>query len=143
MNKITEFLLAHYGAGKKNNSAYLIKKWILNNVHSATIDNWHTFQWCAVVLIEALRLTNYEGILPNAWVDSWLNVGSKIEINKAELGDIVIIGDNLKRTHITTFIRYSTDLQSVYCLGGNQNETICIANFDIRGVYKIIRIPNL
>jgi hypothetical protein len=143
MNKITTFLLAHYGASKNNNSASLVRKWIIDNIQSANSDNWHTFQWCAVVLIEALKSTNYEGILPNCWVDSWLHFGTQIDINKCQLGDIIIIGDHTKRTHISTFIRYSSDFSTIYCLGGNQNDCIQISNYDIRGVYKVIRFNNL
>ena len=143
MHKLTKFLLAHYGMSTTNNSSKLLQEWILLHVRQATINNWRSFAWCSVVLIEALKSTNYQGILPDAWVDSWLHFGNKVEINKCQLGDVIIIGDNLKRTHVTTFVRYSTDGLLVYCLGGNQGGALQITAFDIRLVYKVIRFDNL
>ena len=143
MNKLTIFLLNHLGMTNTNNSAPILQSWIIINVPTATINNWRSIQWCAVVLIEALKSTNYEGILPNAWVDSWLNIGDKIDKNKMRMGDVIIFGDNVKRTHVSTFIRYSTNGLQVAALGGNQGGALQITWFDMRDVYAVRRIDNL
>lgn len=133
----------NYGIKHNNSGALILKKWILDNVQGANESNYKSYPWCAVAMIEAIKSTNYQGAIPNAWVDTWLNFGTSIDKNKAEMGDIIIIGSTDYRTHITTFVRYSTDFKYAYCLGGNQGSTIQVQIFDLRDVYSIRRVNNL
>lgn len=59
---------------------------------------------------------------------SWLSVGTKVDI--PELGDVVVFWRESPTSwmgHVSFFIREDKDY--IYCLGGNQSDSVCIARY--------------
>lgn len=83
--------------------------------------------WCSASLNYFCKRTGFQrsGKLD---ARSWLKVGT--EVKEPELGDIVIFWRNKIDSwegHVAIFI--SKDKDFVYCLGGNQNNMLCIAPY--------------
>ncbi len=87
--------------------------------------------WCSAfanwVAIQAGCL--YSGAL-NA--RSWLKVGQSVRTPK--LGDVVVFWRESKTSwkgHVGFYIGMSDDKQYIYCLGGNQNNQVCIKPYPV------------
>ena len=63
---------------------------------------------------------------------SWLKVGKSI--TKPRIGDVVVFWREAKRSwkgHVGFYIGMSDDKQYIYCLGGNQNNQVCIKPYPV------------
>jgi len=62
---------------------------------------------------------------------SWLNVGQ--EVQTPELGDVVIFWRENKsgwKGHVAIYMNHSEDGIYIHCLGGNQNNKVCIQKYN-------------
>ena len=82
--------------------------------------------WCsAFANWIALKAGCYRSNKLNA--RSWLSVGQGVEVPKQ--GDVVVFWRENRSSwkgHVGFFISYSEDKKSIYVLGGNQNNKVCI-----------------
>ncbi len=92
-----------------------------------TIEDDSTFSWCSVALCYYAKKCGYEQ--PNsASARAWLKM--PILVLKPQIGDIVVFwreSPSSWKGHVGIFI--SKDLNSIYTLGGNQNNSILISAY--------------
>lgn len=82
--------------------------------------------WCAAfvtwVLSQAdLKSTN------SAWAKSYLNWG--LEIDNPVRGCVAILQRGVANGHAAFFVRFSDDKKSVFLLGGNQSNSVCVQTY--------------
>lgn len=85
-----------------------------------------TTPWCARFVTCCEREIGKEGTgKDNA--RSYLDYGEKVELEDAKEGDIVIFerGNSSWQGHVTYFVKWIDDSDSVQVLGGNQMDKIC------------------
>jgi uncharacterized protein (TIGR02594 family) len=84
--------------------------------------------WCAAFINAIEKSIGHPGTgMLNA--RSFLTYGKKVDIEDAQPGDIVVFkrGDSLWEGHVTYYV--SQDMTSIKCLGGNQGNCVCYANY--------------
>lgn len=140
MIDLTEIFMRYYGVARWNSGADNINRLINAYNQNATLKIPLSSEWCAVAMVQFCKFLNYDIGEANCWVGTWQNLGTTININEAQMGDIVLIGNSANQSHITTFVRLSNDKTHVYCLGGNQNDQINISPFIVSSIFKIIRL---
>ena len=94
--------------------------------------------WCAmkVDLIRSGKLN----------ARSWLAVGKAVTTPK--IGDVVIFWREKPSSwkgHVAIYINHSQDGKYIYCLGGNQNNTVCIKPYkasQLLGYRRLIKAAN-
>ena len=143
MIDLTQLILNYYGIANWNSGNKQIESMIAN--YNSKVKNKIPLSsaWCAVMLFNFCNYLKYDIGDANCWVGSWMTTGKEIQREAAQMGDIVIIGDLINQTHITTFVRRSNDGLFAYCLGGNQHQQINIAPFAKTSVCKIIRLSKI
>jgi hypothetical protein len=143
MNDLTQLLMTYYGIANYNSGLPVINKMIANYNCYQTQKLPMNAAWCAILLFNLCKYLNYDIGNANAWVASWCNVGTQINFTDAKIGDIVIIGNNVDQTHISTFVRWSNDGNYAYLLGGNQGQQLNIMPFSKDSIFKIIRLQKI
>ena len=76
---------------------------------------------------------------------SWLHLGQVIH-NEPQLGDVVVFwreSPSSWKGHVALFISYSEDKRYMYCLGGNQNNKVCIAPYQASRVLGFRRLQKV
>ena len=126
MNNLTNLILRYYGCATYNSGKDTIASMINNYNANHDLKVPMDAAWCAILLWNLCNYLKYDIGEANAWVGSWCNVGTNISFDDAKMGDIVIIGNDVNQTHITTFIRWSNDASYAYLMGGNQGNEINI-----------------
>lgn len=87
--------------------------------------------WCSLLINIVCKRLNlpYTGKLT---ARSWLRMGKQIILPNAQIGHIVVFYRG-KRTswqgHVGLFAGLSEDKKTIFTLGGNQNNRICIAGY--------------
>lgn len=122
-------------AGKKNHP--LISWWL--SLCGFDTDTPDEVPWCSAFvngIAWELRLPRSK----SAAARSWLNVGIPVELNQAEVGDIVILkrGTNPAQGHVGFYASHNEF--TVTLLGGNQSNGVCVASFDKRDLLGVRRI---
>lgn len=71
---------------------------------------------------------------------SWLEVGYAVTLDEAQRGDVVILtrGKNPAHGHVGFF--GGTDGKVVTLLGGNQGDSVCLADFPVSRIINIRRL---
>jgi uncharacterized protein (TIGR02594 family) len=127
MNEILIDLLSNYGlteiVGKENNPDIVE---FFHDIGYSSVNDDET-SWCSAAINYFAKKNGYErsGKLD---ARSWLKVGE--EITEPQLGDVVVFWRNKKDSwegHVALFI--NSDNRYVYCLGGNQGNSISIAPY--------------
>lgn len=96
--------------------------------------------WCSIFANWVAMKAN----LPqskSARASSWLKVGEVVTNPKA--GDIIVFGkggDANQIYHVGFFTEFSADRKYVYCLGGNQSDSVKISKFSVKEVAGYRRI---
>jgi len=140
MNDLTNLILSYYGCATWNSGKSTIEKMIESYNSSQKIKVDLNCAWCAILLFNLCKFLKYDIKAANAWVGTWCNIGDIVFFDDAKMGDIVIIGNNVNQTHISTFVRWSNDRTYAYLLGGNQGNEINITKFPTNSIFKIIRL---
>ena len=143
MNDLTNLIMKYYGCATYNSGKNTIQQMIIAYNQTQKMKVPTNAAWCAILLYNLCRFLKYDIQGANAWVASWCNLGNTIMFEDAQMGDIVIIGDNVNQTHISTFVRWSNDGTYAYLLGGNQGNQINIMQFPEESIFKIIRLNKL
>jgi hypothetical protein len=143
MQDLTNLLLKYYGIADWNSGHNTIQRMIEQYNFKAEKKVPLNAEWCAILLFNLCKYLNYDVGKANAWVATWCNVGTEIDLKDAQMGDLVIIGNNVYQTHLTTFLRFSDDEKFAYCFGGNQNQQLNISYFKLDSIFKIIRLTKL
>lgn len=99
-----------------------------------------TTAWCSVFINWCAMMAGLErsGKL-NA--RSWLKIGKEIE--EPKLGDVVIFWrekEDSWKGHVSIFINYSEDKKYIYCLGGNQKNSVCVRPYYSKKVLGFRRL---
>jgi len=96
--------------------------------------------WCSVFMGYCAKQKGYQySKYMNA--RSWLNVGDSI--GQPEPGDIVIFWREKKESwkgHVSIYLGKSASTNEIYCLGGNQNDEVCIQTYPVENVLGFRRI---
>lgn len=99
--------------------------------------------WCSAY-VNFVALESEREFSGKLTARSWLRVGTPVET--PEVGDVVVFWreriDSWKG-HVGFFIGYSADKKQVYCLGGNQNNSVCIAPYSSSRVLGFRRLGTL
>jgi len=141
MNDLLLFVLKHYGIkevlGDKNNPAIVE---MFQEIGYTWVKDDAT-AWCSASLNYFCKKTGYQrsGKLD---AKSWLKVGT--EIKEPELGDIVVFwrGDPKGwQGHVGIFI--TKDKDSVFTLGGNQSDMLCVAPYPVTRVLGYRRLSKI
>jgi len=98
--------------------------------------------WCSIfanwVALQAnLPMSN------SAMARSWLRVGRKTSFPKP--GDVVVFWRRSiysYKGHVSFFVGYTKDNQSIYCIGGNQSDEVNITKYPLNRVLEFRRIDN-
>lgn len=106
------------------------------------IDN-DDIAWCSTFVNWCAKKTKlaYTG-LPNA--RSWLGVG--ITPEHPEPGDVVIFWRESVlswKGHVGIFMGFNHDASRVFCLGGNQGDTVSITDYDVNKVLGYRRLEEM
>lgn len=96
--------------------------------------------WCSVFMGYCAKQKGYQySKYMNA--RSWLSVGDST--NHPEPGDIVVFWREKKESwkgHVSIYLGKSTSTNEIYCLGGNQNDEVCIQTYPAENVLGFRRI---
>lgn len=129
MNKLLNIALSQYGV-----------KEIQGKAHNPTIVGYSKeigyggvitdeTAWCSIFM----NWCALKADLPRSGklnARSWLTVGEETE--EPQLGDVVIFWRgslNSWKGHVAIYINHSEDKKYIYCLGGNQNNQVCIQSY--------------
>jgi uncharacterized protein (TIGR02594 family) len=90
--------------------------------------------WCAAYMNWCAKKAGLD-YPNNLLARSWLEIGE--EVKSPQLGDIVVFWRDKKNSwtgHVSLFIYKDEKQNKIYCLGGNQNEQVCIAPYSAETV---------
>ena len=139
--KLLEIMFAEYGLkeipGEINNPRIVN---FANEIGSTWVQN-DEVAWCGIFMIWAAKQVGLERA-ETLDARSWLDVGLKID--EPQLGDIVILWREAIHSwkgHVGVYINHNKT--SVYLLGGNQNNSVCIRPYLIDRVLGYRRLRNL
>ena len=130
MTDILHEMLKHYGLkevfGKESNPEILA---MFTELGYDWVDDDSTTAWCSAALNYFCKKLGYErsGELT---ARSWLKIDKPIIVLKPSLGDIVVLwagSPDSWRGHVGLYI--TEDKDSIYILGGNQNNQIKISPY--------------
>lgn len=131
MNKLLNIALSQYGVkeieGKEHNPVIIgYSKEIGYGGIIADETAWCSIfmNWCALKagLIRSGKLN----------ARSWLTVGEEVT-EPPQLGDVVVFWRGQRNSwkgHVAIYINHSEDGKYIYCLGGNQNNRVCIKAYN-------------
>jgi uncharacterized protein (TIGR02594 family) len=96
--------------------------------------------WCSVFMgfcakKQGLQFSKYMN------ARSWLNVGDTV--SNPQPGDVVVFWREKKdswKGHVSIYLGKSADGKELYCLGGNQNDEVCIQTYEAETVLGFRRI---
>lgn len=89
-----------------------------------------TTPWCAAFIDACEKKVGNRGTSAlNA--RSFLKYGNKVEPKDAEVGDIVIFtrGSSTWQGHVSYFVEWNDDSDTVIVLGGNQSDMVCYSHY--------------
>lgn len=89
-----------------------------------------TTPWCAYMVGACERAVGNKGT-GSGLARSYLKYGEAISKEDAEEGDIVIFsrGSNNYSGHVTYFVEWDDDNNTVVVLGGNQSDMVCYSHY--------------
>lgn len=96
--------------------------------------------WCSVFVGYCAKKTGYV-TFAKANAKSWLKVGK--EINEPQPGDIVVFWRETPTSwkgHVAIYIGKDTLTGNIICLGGNQNDKVCLSLFNTANVLGYRRL---
>lgn len=139
MNKLLEIALTQYGikeiTGTNNNKKVVS---YFQEIGFKQINEDET-PWCSAFINWCAMIAGYERT-NKLTARSWLDIGKKIELDSAQLGDILIFkrGTQSWQAHVTIYINRVND--DLYGLGGNQNNMVNIQPYDKKNLIGIRRL---
>lgn len=86
--------------------------------------------WCAAIMNATERAVGNPGT-GSMMARSFLKYGKVVDGDDAEEGDIIIFsrGSNGYSGHVSYFVEWDDDNNTVICLGGNQSDMVCYAHY--------------
>lgn len=96
--------------------------------------------WCSVFVGYCAKKAGYDFKIKPA-AKSWLEIGKKVTEPKP--GDIVIFwreDPNSWKGHVSIFIGKDEETNEIICLGGNQDDQVCIRKYDANSVLGFRRL---
>ncbi len=144
MNPLLETALSQYGVKEISGATHnpTIVQYFREIGHSWVKDD--ETAWCSAFANWVALKAGFQG---SGRLDarSWLNIGEKV--SEPRMGDIVVFWrekPNSWKGHVGFFIGYSHDRGMIYCLGGNQSNTVCIQPYDASQLLGFQRLhPNV
>lgn len=116
----------HLGQQEIRDRSALINFFKANNINCDP----KTTPWCAAFINATERSVGNKGTGSLA-ARSFLKYGTKVEEDDALEGDIVIFarGSNGYSGHVTYFVKWDDDNNTVIVLGGNQSDMVCYSHY--------------
>lgn len=98
-----------------------------------------TTPWCAYFVGACERSVGNDGTGSGA-AQSYLQYGTPVTLKQAQEGDIVIFkrGNVAWQGHVTYFVQNNGN-GTIKCLGGNQGDMVCYANYNTNSLMGIRR----
>lgn len=87
--------------------------------------------WCAAIMNAWERQAGNKGT-GRLNAQSFLKYGAAVNFDDAEEGDIVVFhfpNEPAENGHVTYFISWNDDDNTVKCLGGNQSNSVCYSDY--------------
>jgi uncharacterized protein (TIGR02594 family) len=132
--KVLNISASEYGiteySGARNNPQII--KYFTETGHGHIKDD--EISWCAAYMNWCAKKAGLD-YPANLLARSWLKIGE--EVKSPQLGDIVVFWRDKKNSwtgHVSLFIYKDEKQNKIYCLGGNQNEKVCIAPYSAETV---------
>lgn len=142
MSKLLNIALKQYGvteiAGKQHNPTILVYS---DEIGYGGIISDET-AWCSIFMNWcAMKAGLQRSKKLNA--RSWLKVGQAVE--HPQVGDVVIFWRESEQSwkgHVAIYIGHSEDRTKIYCLGGNQKNSVCILPYRANQVLGFRRLKS-
>ena len=143
MRELVDIALSQYGIQEKSGSMHnpVILHYFKDIGHK-----WVTTDetaWCSAFMNWVALKANCERS-GKLYARSWLGIGTEIE--EPQIGDLVIFwreGKNSWKGHVAIFINFSQNGKQIHCLGGNQNNKVCIKPYPIRRLLGYRRLQKI
>ncbi|BDD03789.1 C40 family peptidase [Aureibacter tunicatorum] len=97
--------------------------------------------WCSV-FVNWLAIKSGMQSSGSAMARSWLNVGLPVDRNPLP-GDVVVfwrVRPNASTGHVGLFLGYSEDGRKIYCLGGNQKNSVSVEAYPVERLLGFRRL---
>ncbi len=143
MKILTELLklygTAEVGGAKSNPDLIAILR---KHYKQATDDS--TTAWCGIMMAEAFTRAGESDLVPDLFMAarSWLSLPNPVELDKAELGDIVIFWRGTPEGwsgHVAVYVNQIGE--NVFVCGGNQGDRVSIAPYAKARILGIRKAP--
>ena len=156
---LSQFLTKYYGIEIDSNQAILLNiaasnyglQDIIGDSSNADVIRFFTetnhpeiiddeTSWCSIYMCWCAQIARLESS-SSLLARSWLDVGTVVE--KPKTGDIVIFWREKQRSwqgHVSIFINEDPETHQVYCLGGNQDDKVCVKSYPAEQVLGYRRL---
>lgn len=122
------------GIKSNNRLLTLIKQW------ASWVKDDSEIAWCSIFVNYIAKKLEYE-YSNKLTARSWLNIGTPINLENAEIGDVVIFWRGSVtdwRGHVALYVRH--DSNNVWVLGGNQNDQVNISAYSRERLLGVRRL---
>ena len=142
--QLLNFAARNYGlkdfSGDTSNSQ--VVQFFVETGHPEIIDD--ETSWCSAYMSWCVQNVKLDGldVKSNLSAKSWLNVGQEV-VGVPQTGDIVIFWREKKNSwqgHVSIFINEDPITHQVFCLGGNQDDKVCIKAYPSEQVLGFRRL---
>ncbi len=142
--QLLNFSASNYGLsdclGDSSNNKVL--QFFIETGHPEIIDD--ETSWCSAYMSWCVQHVKLEGVKneSNLSAKSWLLVGEEV-IGTPQTGDIVIFWREKKNSwqgHVSIFINEDSVTHQVFCLGGNQDDKVCVKAYPSEQVLGFRRL---
>lgn len=106
--------------------------------HAEIVDD--ETSWCSSYLCWCAQNVKLEGSA-SLLARSWLDIGVPVE--KPKTGDVVIFWREKEKSwqgHVSIFINEDSVTHQIYCLGGNQDDKVCVKSYPSQQVLGYRRL---
>lgn len=124
--KLLDVVASNYGLqdiiGDSSNEEVL--RFFAETNHPEIIDD--ETSWCSTYMCWCAQIVNLENS-PSLLARSWLEIGTPVDTPK--VGDIVVFWrekQNSWQGHVSVYINEDSETHQIYCLGGNQDDKVCV-----------------
>ena len=139
MKLLNHILANYYGLKEREGSDFspTLLRWI--KVYFPEQKDDGVIPYCSLALKECAKDIglNYSTVNPAAI--SWLSLPNKIDLEYAEMGDVVIIS-RTGGNHVGLLVRHSKVFNSIYLLGFNQSNECNIQKYSVKLIKGIRRL---
>lgn len=136
LNKVASYYGLTDVVGDSNNTQVL--QFFIESDHSEILDD--DMSWCSVYMSSCAKSVNLERST-SLLARSWLEVGEVIE--SPQTGDLVIFWREKQKSwqgHVSIFLSEDPVTHQIYCIGGNQDDKVCVKPYPVEQVLGYRRL---